>query len=49
MTDSCIFCNFCVSLHFLEGFQHLLFLYAFSKQKGGIIFTLSFALGFRKE
>lgn len=33
MTSSCIFCNFYVSLHLFEGFQHLLFLYIFYKQK----------------
>lgn len=42
--NSCIFCNFCVSLHLFEDFQHLLFPYIFSKQKGGIIFTQNFAI-----
>lgn len=44
MTSSCIFCKFRVGLHLFEGFQHLLFLYIVSKQKGDIIFTSNFAI-----
>lgn len=44
MTSSCIFCKFCVGLRLFEGFQHLLFLYIVSKQKGDIIFTQNLAI-----